>query len=213
MNPGAGKRDLIVLVADKNMESAVSGVLRRHHSLGIRPVTADIRRHPEKDCGCRMGGIEFLSPFVNQYDHAVLMFDFEGCGIETKDVQELENEIEAALRERWGDRGSVIIIAPELDIWVWSDSPHVDRVLGWTGKAPDLRSWLTEQVFLLPEQEKPIRPKEALEKALYVARKPRSSSIYQALAEKVSFARCGDRAFLKLKETLKKWFQEEKNNE
>jgi len=80
MNPGIARRDLVVLVADRDMEAAIGGMLRRHASLGIRPVIPDIRRHPEKDCGCRTGGIEFLSPFVNQYDHALLMFDFEGCG-------------------------------------------------------------------------------------------------------------------------------------
>jgi hypothetical protein len=53
-----------------------------------------------------------------------------------------------------------------------------------------------------------MRPKEALEKALYAARKPRSSAIYQSLAEMVSLARCSDRAFIKLKETLRKWFQD-----
>ena len=213
MNPARAKRELIVLVADRNMEAAVSGVLRRHASLGIRLVNSDIRRHPGKDCGCRTEGIEFLSPFVNQYEHALLMFDLEGCGVETRGAQEIENEMENDLHNHWDARGAVIVIAPELDIWVWSDSPHVDEILGWSGRAPDLRSWLTEQGYKIPEQEKPIRPKEALEKALYVARKPRSSTIYQSLAEKVSLARCGDRAFIKLKETLKRWFQEEESNE
>lgn len=208
MNPG-GKRDLIVLVADKNMQAGVSSMLQRHAALGIRAVTADILRHPEKDCGCRTGGIEFLSAFVNQYDHALLMFDYEGCGVEKRNVQELEEEIETSLREKWGDKGVVVVIAPELDIWVWSDSPHVERVLGWTGRTPKLRSWLVAQGFKSPSQEKPTRPKEALEGALRVARKPRSSSIYQSLAKKVSLARCNDRAFIKLKTTLQQWFKEE----
>ena len=102
------------------------------------------------------------------------MFDLEGCGIETRSAQEIENEMENDLKNHWGERGAVIVIAPEMDIWVWSDSPHVDEILGWSGREPDLRSWLTEQGYKLPEQEKPIRPKEALEKALYVTRKPRS---------------------------------------
>jgi hypothetical protein len=72
------------------MEAAVGGMMGRHASLGIRPVNLHIRRHPEKDCGCRTGGIEFLSPFANQYDHALLMFDFEGCGVEYKDKEREE---------------------------------------------------------------------------------------------------------------------------
>ncbi len=208
MNPASEKRDLIVLVADRNMEATISGLLRRHSSLGIRSVLADIRRHPEKDCGCRTGGIEFLSPFVSQYEHALLMFDFEGCGLETRNVQEIETEMEVALGRQWGERGSVIVIAPELEIWVWSDSPHVDQVLGWAEREPDLRAWLAAQGFMAPGQEKPIRPKEALERALHVTRKPRSSAIYQSLAKKVSLARCNDRAFTKLKTILQHWFKE-----
>ncbi|MCX5910051.1 MAG: hypothetical protein NTY64_23460 [Deltaproteobacteria bacterium] len=208
MNPASAKRDLIVLVADRNMEATISGLLRRHSSLGIRPVATDIRRHPEKDCGCRTGGIEFLSPFYNQYEHALLMFDFEGCGLETQRVEEVETELEVALGRQWGERGSVIVIAPELEIWAWSDSPHVDQVLGWAEREPDLRTWLAMQGFMVPGQEKPIRPKEALEKALHVAWKPRSSAIYQSLAEKVSLARCNDRAFIKLKTILQQWFKE-----
>jgi hypothetical protein len=209
MNPISPKRDLIVLVADRNMEAAINGVLSRHASLGIRPVTSDIRRHPEKDCGCRIGGIEFLSPFVNQYDHALLMFDFEGCGVESKTAQEIEYEMEEALKDHWRERGSVVVIDPELDIWVWSDSPHVDQILGWAERTPKLRNWIVSQGYRQPDQEKPRRPKEALEKALYVAKKPRFSAIYQSLAERVSLARCSDRAFIKLKTTLQKWFKEE----
>jgi hypothetical protein len=208
MNSRRPSRDLIALVADRNMEAAVSGIMGRYASLGIRPVTFDIRRHPEKDCGCRLNGAEFLSPFVNQYGHALLMFDFEGGGVETAGVQEIEDELENALRKDWGERGAVVIISPELDIWVWSDSPHVDQVLGWAEKTPHLRNWLTAQGFMRPEQEKPTRPKEALEGALRVARKPRSSAIYQSLAKKVSLARCNDRAFIKLKTTLQQWFKE-----
>jgi hypothetical protein len=208
MNPG-GKRDLIVLVADKNMAAAVSGMLQRHVALGIGAVMADILRHPEKDCGCRTGGVEFLSSFVNRYHHALLIFDHEGCGVEKRNVQELEEEIETSLREKWGDKGAVVIIAPELDIWVWSDSPHVERVLGWAERTPKLRSWLSAQGYIMAGQKKPIRPKEALEEVLRVVRKPRSSSIYQSLAKRVTLARCSDRAFVKLRTTLQQWFKEE----
>lgn len=123
-------------------------------------------------------------------------------------VQELEEEMEETLKGHWGEQGAVVVIAPELDIWVWSDSPHVDQILGWADRTPDLRSWLKEEGYMVSNQEKPKNPKEALEKALRMARKPRSSAIYQSLAERVSLARCSDRAFIKLKTTLQKWFKE-----
>jgi hypothetical protein len=61
---------------------------------------------------------------------------------------------------------------------------------------------------MVSNQEKPKHPKKALEKALRMARKPRSSAIYQALAEKVGLARCSDQAFIKLKTALQNWFKE-----
>lgn len=53
---------------------------------------------------------------------------------------------------------------------------------------------------------KPGRPKEAFQAALREARIPRSASLYQRIAEKVSLRGCEDRAFLKFKDLLKDWF-------
>jgi len=45
-----------------------------------------------------------------------------------------------------------------------------------------------------------------MEAALRVVRKPRSSVLYQRLAQKISFGRCTDEAFHKFKTTLQNWF-------
>lgn len=98
------------------------------------------------------------------------------------------------------------MIDPELETWVWSESPHVDAALGWSGRSPDLRSWLTERGWLDSGNPKPRRPKEAVEKALWAIRKARSSAIYAQLARKVTVSGCVDPAFSKLKATLQTWF-------
>jgi len=49
---------------------------------------------------------------------------------------------------------------------VWSDSPHVDSVLGWQGIMPDLKTWLTSKGFLNDSLCKPKHPKKAMEEAL-----------------------------------------------
>jgi hypothetical protein len=208
MNPADPKRDLIILVADRNMEAFVTGILKRPKSLNIQPVTFDIRRHPEQDSGCRTGGVEFLSPFKNQYRHAILMFDREGSGAKIKSTEVIELELEKALEDEWGTRGAVIVIDPELENWVWSNSPQVEQVLGWSGRVPPLQVWLKQKDFLQPKAVKPPRPKEALEKALWLVRKPRSSAIYQLLAERVSLSQCTDRAFGKFKGIMERWFSE-----
>ena len=65
---------------------------------------------------------------------------------------------------------------------------------------------MIEQGLLEEGEVKPRRPKEALQAALREARIPRSSSLYQRIAEKVSLRECEDRAFLKFKDILKDWF-------
>lgn len=99
-----------------------------------------------------------------------------------------------------------IVIDPELEAWVWSDSPEVDRIIGWSARQSSVRAWLREQGFAFKQNGKPDRPKEALEKALRIVKKQRSSALYGQIAEKVSLSRCTDRSFVKLRQTLQEWF-------
>jgi len=84
------KKELIVLVADRNMEFTVKGLLGRSQSLKIKDVSYDIYNHPENDPGCRSNGVNFLRPFVNRYGRALLMFDKAGCGQESQTRSELK---------------------------------------------------------------------------------------------------------------------------
>jgi len=207
MTTGQYPHDLVVLVADKNMEFAVKGILGRVQAMGTREPISVVHVHPEKDPGCLLRGHEFLSLFQKQFAHALILLDLEGCGQERSARETLEAAIEKRLSQSgWGGRAAAVVIDPELEMWVWSDSPQVDAVLGWQGRSPDLRSWLKTKDFLQEGQAKPERPKEAMELALRTVRKPRSSSLYFQLARQVSLERCVDPAFVKLKTTLQTWF-------
>jgi len=110
------------------------------------------------------------------------------------------------LRLAGWERRAVIVNDPELDNWAWSRSPHLPGLLGWNLEH-DMREWLVERGFLdRAEQAKPRRPKEALEAVLAFVKKPRSSALYRAIAEKVSLTHCEDPAFAKLRATLREWF-------
>jgi len=209
-----GPDDLLCLVADRNAEAALQGVLSRCESLQIRALTSTIRTHPERDPGCYLRGHEFLRFHGKGFLHALVMFDREGCGNEAQSREELEREVEDRLQsDGWGDRARAVVIDPELEAWVWSDSPQVEEALGWVGRARTLRSWLIERGLLAEAATKPLRPKEAVEEALRLVRKPRSSAIYRELAEGVSLWRCRDRAFAKLRLTLQGWFGRENSHE
>jgi hypothetical protein len=199
--------DLIALVPGRNEKAALDGVFSRPVALGVRPVRYSIDTHPGRDPGCRLRAVDHLMSAVDLYRHALVLFDLEGSGAEGVPVAELEMEVERELSQAgWRDRAACIVIDPELEIWLWSDSPHVDAVLGWQNRPPGLREWLRQQGYLSGSAMKPSRPKEAVEAAMQLSGKRRSSAIYQALAGQVSLSRCQDRAFLKLKSTLQAWF-------
>jgi hypothetical protein len=195
--------DLICLVPDKNMEAAMVELLKRHAALGIHPVTAEVVVHSGRDPGVFREGVEFIRCFRDRYQHGLLLLDaaWEGA---PPDVQEqLDRKLAEAVLDNWA---RAIVIAPELEAWVWSDSPHVEEALGWEGRQPELRRWLQQKGVWGVQSPKPQRPKEAVELVLWHVRKPRSSAIYRTLAQRVSVARCRDSAFLRLREALQEWF-------
>lgn len=131
----------------------------------------------------------------------------DGCGQEGLSRAALEQQVEARLfAAGWGDRAAVVVIDPELEAWVWNDSPHVAMALGWEAGESSLKEWLKEKGWLPEGRTKPTQPKTAVEEALRLSRRPRSSSVYLQLAQKVSFDRCVDASFLKLRQVLSRWF-------
>lgn len=210
MNPEVYRRDLVVLTEGKDDQQALAGLLNRSPSLGIRAVEADFYVHPERGSGILCRAHEFLRPFSRSHAHALVMLDREGPAqgrYAPASRVELEQKIERDLAENgWDDRAAALVIDPELEIWVWSNSPHVEETLGWSGRTPGLRSWLQKEGFLKHGQTKPLRPKEAMESALWIVRRARSSDLYRRLAEKVSLERCTDPAFARLQAILKRWF-------
>ena len=135
------------------------------------------------------------------------MLDRQGCGREEQSREELESNVEHQLQSSgWDDRARAIVIDPGLEIWVWTDSPHLPAALGWKGDLTALRQWLIDHHHWIEGATKPDDPKGAMEKILRMNSRPRSSSIYEDLARKVSLQRCQDAAFLKLRETLAAWF-------
>jgi hypothetical protein len=204
--------NLIILVADRNTQFLMQGLLLRHHSFGIKDLSESIEHifvHIQRDAGCYNQCSEFLRPYHQDYNYTLVIFDHEGSGQEQVSRLEIETKLEEKLSlSGWENRAKVIVLEPEIESWVWSDSPHVEKILGWEEKTPNLRDWLKAKNFLTKNELKPPRPKEAVEEALREVKKPRSSSIYLELAQKVSFRNCTDESFIKLKQTLQEWFAE-----
>jgi len=200
-------KDLVCLVADKNMEATVGGLLARPQALGIRLVAYDLIVHPRHDPGCFYDGCDLLGGYRKSHAHALMMLDRAWDGAPASTGPELKEMLTGRLQDAgFGGWAEAMVLDPELEVWVFSDSPHVAEILGWSGRDPDLRAWLQDEGLWPLDMAKPPDPKVALERVLYETRKPRSSAIYRALAKRVSLDRCRDWAFLQLRGILKQWF-------
>lgn len=198
-------KDIVLLVADKNAQFALKGALGRAEALGIRPIEFEFRVHPGHDGGARKSGPDILALERQRFSHAMLILDFEGCGTDLPDALALEAQLDKRLQLQWRTAGKAIVIEPELDVWVWGADNVVGAAIEWPANQ-NVREWLQEKGFSFAANGKPMRPKEALEAALRMPGRPRSSALYQHIAERISLRRCVDEAYIRLRTQLMAWF-------
>lgn len=187
----------------------------RQPSLGISvdfdpgtPPQGDLLRFSGRDSGCYRKAVDLLRQPQRTHRHALLCFDRHGCGAEAKSRTEIEGEIEAHLRKSGWREGhaAVIVLDPELEMWVWADSPHVADSLGWAGDRNSLKPYLIQKGFWKEGDAKPHDPKQAFTQALREKSQPAVAPVFAQIASNVSMKGCQDPAFGKLCETLQRWF-------
>jgi len=195
-------KPLVILTAGKEEQFAIQELVRRPADLEIRPIEFDCFSHQEHDAGVFKKAHEFLRPFL-KWDHALVVFDREGCGRDERPQEEVENRLAV---NGWENRARVVVIDPELESWVWDSSYQVSRTLGWPDGADGLKRWIAERGFVKEGESKPARPKEAFDAALRHRKIPHSSVLFRDLAKAVRFRACTDAAFQRFVSTLQSWF-------
>jgi hypothetical protein len=200
--------DLYVLVADLDQQQTLQTLLEhRCPSLGIKHPRFEVAKHPHHDGGCYKTSPGLLQTLQSYAAHAIVVLDREGSGVDHKAAHDIESDLDGRLAASgWGDRARAIVVDPEIEIWVWATSPHVDEVLGWTGRSPSLRNGLMSQGFLTENQVKPSRPKEAFRAALRKSGIKPHAPIFGRLARVFGLEACRDRSFLRLQDLLRGWF-------
>jgi hypothetical protein len=208
-------RDLLFFVADTNIREALAGFLDRpavDAIVGCRPFGFVARRDikvaaGQNDPGLYTRATELIKTLRAEYRHAVIVLDEEWEG--SPGANAIESRIEAHLRAAgWDeDDGLALVVCPEVDNWLWSDSPHSASALGWESWT-DLSAALVAEGWLVSGEVKPLRPKEAAEWALRngSGKARRSSSLYRKVSGSVSVRRCADPAVERLLTTLCRWF-------
>jgi len=200
-------KDLVILVPDTDIKTVVCTLLEhRRPSLGIREVHFKCIVHLETDGGVRKKAHESLRPYVGHYHNAIVLFDYLGCGEEHKKAAEaIEAGVMKNLTESgWKDNNAiVVVIVPELEAWVWSDSLEVAKAVGWQdGGTVRMKAYVKEMGFQFDPSGKPEQPKNALQHVLRKCGTSRSASIYEEIAQHVSLHDCRDRSFSLLKRFL-----------
>ena len=200
-------KDLVCVVADRQIAATLEELLLRRQTLGIRPVQAEILVHPHHDPGCYARPADLLRGYQQAAEHALIVLDHAWEGVPAASGAALEALIDEKLEEagmaHWA---APVVIEPELETWVFSASPHVPDVLGWKGSWPPIREALEERNLWAAADAKPADPKAAVEYILGRTGKSRSASLFRKLVRKVRTAGCRDRAFLRLKDLLRGWF-------
>lgn len=207
-------RDCFFLVADKNMEGMLKGFFARdafYKALRCGNFSFDAKQdllvaHGQNDPGLYTRASEFLQPYASTHRHAVIIMDAEWDGSPGADTisYRLAEHLNTA---GWvGAKGCAVVIEPELESWVWQESPHVCSAFGFNGTFSALRDELVGKDFWRDGDAKPHRPKEAVEWVLRKAKIGRSSAIYQQLANRVSANRCTDSAFQQMCTAFSEWF-------
>ncbi|MCK6578324.1 MAG: hypothetical protein L6Q98_09500 [Anaerolineae bacterium] len=201
----AGEIDLIILTADADAEWTLRTLLeKRTKSIAIPAIHFEVVRHPNRDSGVYRDAPEFLRTYLGKARHALVLLDYHGSGAEHRESpQEIEEGLEDRINQAGWDREQirVIVLEPELEVWVWAKSPNVSNALGMS--ASDLTAFLNQ--VDLDERGKPRDPKDAIERALRKSRKPLSPEIFRELAGSVSL-KVRERSSDRFRERMQYWF-------
>ncbi|MEU8038069.1 hypothetical protein [Streptosporangium sp. NPDC049078] len=114
----------------------------------------------------------------------------------------IRDDIAERMKGSW-ERFAVVVIDPELEAWVWQDSPHLAQVLKCP---PDFRAILERSGHWPANTLKPPDPKAALDHLRRRYRVKAFNADFGKLAAKISVRHCQDAAFNYLCDHLRAWF-------
>lgn len=207
-------RPCAILVADSNMAAAFKGYFSRDRwdlSLGCAhfhfnaELGGDLLVADDADPGVYTRAHNYLDTYRTSHAHALVVLDCEWEGSPGK-ASIVEHITARLVASGWAeDAVKVIVIDPELENWLWQDKPQVADVLRYKGDK-SLRQYLADSGLWPVDAAKPPRPKETAEWVLKQTRQPRSSAIYQKLAEHISIKGCTDAAFAEMHAAFAAWF-------
>lgn len=208
--------DLIVIVPDGAILSVVYALLaRRRSSLRIRTLSFDVIKDPLHDASPKDKAVHLLRGYLRSHYRAMVIRDLEGSGWEKLGAEALREAISKALiHNGWEpERITVIIIEPELEVWLRLGSVHMQKLVRERARQnAHLIGQFTAHVRMAIDRSggercnKPARPKEAFAALLEQYWIPPSNALFTELAQRESIEGCSVPSFCDFVGTLRKWF-------
>lgn len=206
-------RDCVFFVADKTMQETFLGFLTREDrfeqlecgAFEFDPNQDLFFAAGQNDPGLFTRAGELLKPFTNTHRKLVVVLDcdWDASPGQTVIIQQISEQLAAS---GWEDNQFIVIaIDPELEQWIWQDSPILADELRHLGPV-SLRSSLQARGLWPEGLLKPPTPKELFNQLRQENRVKKSSSIYKRIATAVPVAACQDNEFKRLVAQLQAWF-------
>ena len=206
-------RELIILAADGTMRAVFAAFFERrfYHAFACAPFEfnprIDIFHDPlNTDGGVHKRCHDILRPYLKTHRRALVVLDQQFGGERPPD--DVRGEIEQRLNANgWDGRAACAVIAPELEVLLWQDNPHVERALRHEGLP--LRQLLAQDGRWPEGAAKPPAPKEVIQTLIRTNRAGPPMVVYSQIASKVSTQGCVDPAFHRVRDALRAWFPAE----
>lgn len=204
-------KDLLVYVADADALAFMRSTLNKHQALGIRSLSFDIERHPQRDAGMVQSGAELTRMKKGLYQKALLMWDHHGSG---RDHRQSPDAVEADLQDKldsytWAENSAAAVLVPELEQWLWYCESAFAAHCGVT--VADLGQWAADHARKLGQSVdalKQAQPKELFE---YVMREKLKRTIsprdFEEIAKRAGInGLLACESFRSIVDTLRFWF-------
>ena len=92
-------KDLVCVVADKQIKATIEALLQRPGALGIRDVEAEVLLHPNHDPGCYDSPTDILRGYRQDAEHALIVLDHAWDGVPSESGPALEALIDEKLKQ------------------------------------------------------------------------------------------------------------------
>lgn len=208
-------KDLLVYVADADALAFLRSTLTKHQALGIRSISFDIERHPQRDAGMVQSGAELTRMKKGRYKKALMMWDHHGSGRDHKqEPSEVGGEVQGKLDSySWSQNSAVVVLVPELEQWLWHCENAVAAHCGVT--TAELEQWIAERAQKLRSTILAIKREQPKELFEFLMREKLKRTIsprdFEEIGKRASVAAlmaCD--SFRSIMETLQVWFPPER---